>query len=59
MRDDVFLALQLAKLQLKLQLSEVIPQLKFMIDMNRRLLEESEETLRDFRVQLDELKTSY
>ncbi len=51
--------LKLAELKLKLQLSELIPQLRFALDEKRRVLTESEDDLRAFRSQLDEIKSCF
>jgi hypothetical protein len=51
--------LKLAELKLKLQLFELIPQLRFALDEKRRVLNESEDNLRVYRSQLDEIKAYF
>jgi hypothetical protein len=51
--------LKLAELKLKLQLSELIPQLRFAMDEKKRVLIESEDNLRALRSQLDEIQSCF
>lgn len=59
MRNDVNLALKLGELKLRLQLAELIPQLRFALDEKKRVLDESEAELRSFRCQLDEIRSHF
>ncbi len=59
MDKDIYLALELTRIQLKMHLGETIPVLRRRKGLYRKLLMDVEEDLRDFRYQLHELKTPY
>jgi hypothetical protein len=59
MKEDVYLAMELTMMQLRMQLAETIPALKLRSSIYRKLLEDVEEDLKDSRSLLETLKAPY
>jgi hypothetical protein len=58
MNKEIYLAIELTRMQLKMQLHETIPALRLRTGLYRKLLKDVEEDLRDSKCQLHKLKTS-